>query len=49
MISNFIFLYKWLNLASSIIKKWEKVIYQTELITIRAVENFKYKKNNDKY
>lgn len=49
MTSEFLFLYKRLNLASLILEKKEEVIQQTGLQEIEAVKIFEYGKNNDGY
>lgn len=49
MTSEFLLSYKWLNLVSLTPKKRKKVIQQTELQEIEAVEIFEYGKNNDSY
>lgn len=49
MIFEFIILFSQLNLAFFSPEKREKIVQEIGLIEIKAVEIFKYEKNNDRY
>ena len=48
MTSEFLLLYKRLNLAFFMLNKREEIIQQMRLQEIEAVEIFEYEKNNDR-
>lgn len=47
MVSKFLFSYNQLNLTFLIFQK--KTVYQKKLLKKEAVENFEYRKNNNRY
>ena len=49
MISNFLFPFSQLNLASLSSKKKKKVVEKCSFLKMEIVEVFKYEKNNDRY
>lgn len=49
MTFKFILLFGQLNLVSLLPKKREKIMQKIELIETKAIEVFKYRKNNDGY
>lgn len=48
IVSKFLLLYNWLNLAFLIFEE-KKAIHQTRLLKKEASEKFKYEKNNNRY
>lgn len=49
MVLKFIFLFRRLNLALLLFEKSQKMIEKIGLISIKLVEIFEYKKNNNRY